>query len=126
MKIEPHNAMEVKRLIDMARLHLNDARQEASVSLEGRFLAAYSAAHAVALAALRRHGFRSTNRYLVFQSLAHTLDWPAERWRLLDHAHNQRNLAEYEGFLEVEVSQVASLVAISTQLLADFEAKSSG
>lgn len=37
-----------------------------SLSEEGKFTLAYGAAHALVLAALRWHGYRSDNRYLVF------------------------------------------------------------
>ena len=118
LKAEPRNEAEVKRMLAMARTHLDDA-QVANVSREGRFISAYSAAHAAALAALRWHGYRSENRYTVFQSLTHTLNWPAPRWRVLDAAHQQRNLAEYEGFLEVEESAIAELCVLVTELIAD-------
>lgn len=36
------------------------------LAVESRFDLAYNAAHALALAALRRAGYRSENRYLVF------------------------------------------------------------
>jgi hypothetical protein len=118
LKAEPRNEAEVRRMLAMARIHLDDA-QVASVSREGRFISAYSAAHAAALAALRWHGYRSENRYTVFQSLTHTLNWPAPRWRVLDAAHQKRNRAEYEGFLEVEESAIAELCALVTELIAD-------
>ena len=118
LKAEPRNEAEVKRMLAMARTHLDDA-QVASVSREGRFISAYSAAHAAALAALRWHGYRSENRYMVFQCLTHTLNWPAPRWRVLDAAHQKRNVAEYEGFLEVEESAIAELCALVTELIAD-------
>ena len=70
---------------------------------------------------LRHHGYRSENRYIVFQSLTHTLGWPAERWRLLDAAHRARNLAEYEGFMEVELSQVTALISVVSMLLSGVE-----
>jgi hypothetical protein len=41
--------------------------------MESRFDLAYNAAHALCLAALRWHGYRPTNRYIVFQGLPHTL-----------------------------------------------------
>ena len=44
---------------------LADARKE-GLALSSRFDLAYNAAHAFSLAALRRHGYRSENRYLVF------------------------------------------------------------
>lgn len=115
---EPRNETEIRRLLRMAQTHLADA-QQTSVSVEGRYLSAYAAGHSAGLAALRHHGYRSENRYIVFQSLTHTLGWPAERWRLLDAAHRARNLAEYEGFMEVELSQVTELTRVVATLLED-------
>lgn len=115
---EPRNETEIRRLLRMAQTHLADA-QQSSVSVEGRYLSAYAAGHSAGLAALRHHGYRSENRYIVFQSLTHTLGWPAERWRLLDTAHRARNLAEYEGFMEVELSQVTELTSVVALLLED-------
>jgi len=120
LKAELRNAAEVGRLLAMARTRLTDA-QLASLSPEGRFTSAYNAAHAAALAALRWHGYRSENRYTVFQCLTHTLNWPAPRWRVLDAAHQKRNLAEYEGYLEVEESAIAELCALVADLIADVE-----
>jgi hypothetical protein len=71
---------------------------------------------------LRWHGYRSENRYTVFQCLTHTLGWPANRWRVLDAAHQKRNLAEYEGYLEVEESTVAEMCALVHGLIADVQA----
>lgn len=116
MKAEPRNDLELTRLVHMAQVRLQDSTLQ-NASAEGRFLAAYAAAHGAALAALRWHGYRSENRYLVFQSLAHTLDWPATRWRILDAAHRKRNLAEYEGFLDVEESGIAELRELATMLI---------
>ncbi len=118
LKAEPRNETEVRRMLAMARTRLADARLT-SLSPEGRFTSAYNAAHAAALAALRWHGYRSENRYTVFQCLTHTLNWPALRWRVLDAAHQKRNLAEYEGFLEVEESAIAELCALVADLIAD-------
>lgn len=118
LKAEPRNEIEVKRMLAMAQTRLIDA-QLVSLSTEGRFTSAYNAAHAAALAALRWHGYRSENRYTVFQCLTHTLSWPASRWRVLDAAHQKRNLAEYEGFLEVEESSISELCALVTDHIAD-------
>jgi len=118
LKLEPRNVAEVRRMLAMARTSLADA-QLSALSAQGRFTSAYNAAHAAALAALRWHGYRSENRYTVFQCLAHTLNWPAPRWRVLDTAHQKRNMAEYEGFLEVEESDIAELCALVTDLAAD-------
>ena len=121
LKAEPRNAQEVSRMLAMAQTRLSDAKLS-NVSLEGRFTSAYNAAHAAALAALRWHGYRSENRYTVFQCLTHTLGWPANRWRVLDTAHQKRNLAEYEGYLEVEESTVAEMCALVQGLIADVQA----
>jgi hypothetical protein len=58
----------------------------------------------------RRLGYRSTNRYLVFQALPHTLALQAPVWRVLAKAHQQRNLAEYGGSFEVDERLVADLI----------------
>ena len=121
LKAEPRNAQEVARMLAMAQTRLSDAQLK-KLSLEGRFTSAYNAAHTAALAALRWHGYRSENRYTVFQCLTHTLGWPANRWRVLDTAHQKRNLAEYEGYLEVEESTVAEMCALVHGLIADAQA----
>jgi len=118
LKTEARNVMEVERMLSMARTSLADAGLPA-LSLQGRFTSAYNAAHAAALAALRWHGYRSENRYTVFQCLVHTLNWPAPRWRALDSAHQKRNMAEYEGFLEVAESDIAELRALVSELVAE-------
>lgn len=120
LKAEPRNAQEVTRMLAMAQTRLSDAKLN-KLSLEGRFTSAYNAAHAAALAALRWHGYRSENRYTVFQCLTHTVGWTANRWRVLDTAHQKRNLAEYEGYLEVEESTVAEMCALVQSLIADVQ-----
>jgi len=120
LKAEPRNPVEVQRMLAMARTRLLDAKLT-SLSNEGRFTSAYNAAHAAALAALRWHGYRSENRFTVFQCLSHTLNWPASQWRVLDAAHQKRNLAEYEGYLEVEESAIAELCTLTSQLISDVE-----
>lgn len=72
-----------------------------------------------ALGALRWHGYRSENRYTTFQCLAHTLNWPASRCRVLDAAHQERNMAKSEGFLAIEKSNIAEPCALVTELAAD-------
>lgn len=87
-----------------------DAANSAN-SLEGRFDLAYNASHALCLAALRYHGFRPRNRYIVFQLLPHTLGLGPEVWRILAKAHEIRNRGEYEGDLDVEERLVADLIS---------------
>jgi hypothetical protein len=121
LNAEPRDDREVTRMLAMARTRLSDANLS-NLSLEGRFTSAYKAAHAAALAALRWRGYRSENRYTVFQCLTHTLGWPANRWRVLDTAHQKRNLAECEGYLDVEESTVAEMCDLVQSLIADVQA----
>ena len=108
LKAEPPDARERAGLLRSASARLLDARQP-MLSLESRFDLAYNAAHAAALSALRAHGYRSENRYLVFQCLEHTLGFKPKQWLLLNHAHKKRNLAEYEGDLDVTEGLVEEL-----------------
>ena len=55
----------------------------------------------------------------MFQTLQHTVGWTAVQRRQLDSAHNKRNMAEYEGYLEVEPSYVQGLIALVALLLDD-------
>jgi hypothetical protein len=58
--------------------------------------------------------FRPDNkRYIVFQALEHTLGLPAAHWRVLDKAHSARNLAEYEGYFEVDKQLLADLLKVT-------------
>ena len=109
LKTEPPNKAEVAGLISSGLARLRDAGNT-SLSLESRFDLAYNAAHALALAALRRAGYRSDNRYLVFQCLPHTVGLENRQWRVLDQAHRKRNLAEYEGTLEVDTPLIDAMI----------------
>ncbi len=62
-------------MLRSGKARLVDARKT-TLALESRFDLAYNSAHALALAALRWHGYRSENRYTVFQVLPHTLALP--------------------------------------------------
>ena len=107
---EAPDAAEFAGLLRSGRARLTDARN-AALSLESRFDLAYNAAHALCLAALRRHGLRARHRYIVFQVLPHTLGLGPEVWRVLAKAHDLRNLAEYEGHVDVEERLVLDVVA---------------
>ena len=65
---EPGTRGEISGLLTSGAERLADARNE-GLALSSRFDLAYNAAHAFSLAALRWHGYRSENRYLVFQVL---------------------------------------------------------
>ena len=75
-----------------------------------------NAAHAFALAGLRRTGYRSENRYIVFQVLPLTLGISNATWRVLDKCHAMRNQSEYEGFLEIDETIVADLIAATSEV----------
>ena len=94
---------------------LKDAERE-DLAFENRFDLAYDAAHAFALLALRRKGYRSENRYLVFQSLVHTAGMPAASWRVLDKAHQRRNAVEYRGVIEQDDRLLEELFATTRAL----------
>ena len=106
---EPPDATEIAGLVRSGRARLADAGI-ASLSLESRFDLAYNAAHALCLAALRRLGYRPRHRYIVFQSLPHKLGLGPEVWRVIAKAHDLRNLAEYEGHLDIEERLVLDLI----------------
>lgn len=109
---------EIIGLLGSAAERLRDASRP-ELSYSSRFDLAYNAAHALALAALRRAGYRSDNRYHVFQSLAHTVGLPAAKWRVLAKAHERRNAAEYEGHLERDEPLLAEVVALAAELQKD-------
>ena len=117
LKTEAPDATEIAGLLRTGMARLQDARNT-SLALESRFDLAYNAAHALCLAALRRKGYRASNRYIVFQVLPHTLGLGPEVWRVLDKCHNTRNLGEYEGLLDVDVRLVSDLIT-ATQAVAD-------
>jgi hypothetical protein len=121
LKREPPAAGEVEGLRSSGEARLADA-PKADLSIESRFDLAYNAAHVLALAALRRLGYRSENRYLVFQTLPHTLGMPTSVWRVLSKCHERRNLAEYEGMLDVNERLVGELIEAARAVLAALRA----
>ena len=118
---EPFDANEFAGLLHSGTARLKDALNT-TLALESRFDLAYNAAHSLSLAALRKKGYRSGNRYIVFQVLPHTLGLGAEVWRVLDKCHNIRNLGEYEGMLDVDERLVTGLIT-ATQAVADAVSK---
>jgi hypothetical protein len=109
LKKEAGAQTEFDGLVNSGRKRLDDAHKESN-SPESRFDLAYNAAHSLSLAALRWQGYRSTNRYIVFQALPHTLGLDAAIWRVLAKAHERRNLAEYEGHLDVDEQLLKDLL----------------
>lgn len=121
LKKEPPDRAELEGLLQAGRNKLKDARN-ASNSFESRFDLAYNAAHALSLAALRRRGYRSESRYLVFQVLPHTLGIEDSEWRVLATCHERRDRAEYQGVLDADERLLAALIDIGARLLAALSA----
>jgi hypothetical protein len=120
LKEEPGTKEEIAGLLRSGTVKLDDAKNQ-SLNQESRFDLAYNAAHALSLAALRIAGYRSENRYLVFQCTQHTLDLAAEQWRVLDQAHRRRNLAEYEGDIDVDDQLLEALIRVAEKMASKLE-----
>ena len=115
LKAEEPADEEVAGLIRSGLARLADAKNK-SLNIESRFDLAYNAAHALSLAALRAHGYRAESRYIVFQCLLHTLELPNEQWRVLDQAHRKRNIAEYEGDIDVDEQLVDAVIRTTDEV----------
>ena len=120
LKAEPPDRKECEGLLRSAIDRLKDAHSP-TLSFASRFDLAYNAAHALALTALRFQGYRSDKRYLVFQCLVHTLDVGKAQVRLFALCHERRNLAEYEGYMDVDEALLADLLAATDSLLAQVQ-----
>lgn len=118
---EPADLREFEGLVKAATDRLNDA-ENTSLSYASRFDLAYNAAHGLALAALRAAGYRSGKRYIVFQCLVYTVNLNKSQIRIYSVYHNRRNLAEYEGQLEVDEPLLEELIANTKELLNLIEA----
>lgn len=96
LKAEAPSAGEIAGLMKSAEDRLRDAdRQENSVS--SRFDLAYNAAHSFALAALRWHGYRPDQRYIVFRHSRTPSPWPPRSgacWPMLTGREIRSNTKE--------------------------------
>src|SRR6266849_9373128 len=115
LKAEPASRSEFAGMVNSARRRLVDA-QNKSLDPDSQFDLAYGAAHRLALAALRHQGYRSENRITVFQTLVHTLGSDKSDIQVFLRAHNERNLAEYEGRTEIDEGQLADLIRCTKKL----------
>jgi hypothetical protein len=115
LKAEPASRKEFEGMVASAGRSLKDAQNE-SIESDSQFTLAYGGAHGFALAALRHHGYRSENRITVFQTLVHTLGTDKADIQIFLKAHNERNLAEYEGRIDIDEKLLASLI-LSTKKL---------
>lgn len=112
---EPPDPREIKNLITAAIDRINDA-QISSLSYASRFDLAYNSSYGFALAALRRAGFRTDKRYLVFQCLIHTTLLCKSTVRIFSICHEKRNLAEYEGHFEKDMQLLKELIKATLEL----------
>jgi uncharacterized protein (UPF0332 family) len=112
----------LKGLVERAADSLRDARNKAN-SGATRFNAAYSAAFCLARVALEACGYRIAgaegHRVTVFQNLANTLEWKAERWRPLEDTHRLRNRFDYGDLVEVSEGQLDAAIDRAQGLLDD-------
>jgi hypothetical protein len=115
LKAEAASRKEFNSMVVAARRGLADAQNQ-SIETDSQFTLAYGAAHRFALAALRRHGYRSEDRITVFQTLVHTLGIANADLHILLRAHNERNLAEYESHVDIDAKPLAELVRCTKKL----------
>lgn len=117
LKLEPARRAEFEGMVRSARARLTDAQNE-SIDTDSQFDLAYGAAHRLASAALRQHGYRSEDRITVFQTLVHTVGTDKVDLQIFLRAHNERNLAEYEGRTEIDARLLADLIRCTKTLAA--------
>ena len=115
LKVEAASRNEFDGMVKSARRGLADAQNE-SIETDSQFDLAVEAAHKFALAALRREGYRSENRVTVFQALVHTLGTSNADLQIFLKAHNERNLAAYEGRVDIDKKLLADLVGATKKL----------
>jgi hypothetical protein len=115
LKSEAASRKEFDGMVASAGRALTDAQNE-SIETDSQFDLAYGAAHRFALVALRHQGYRSDNRITVFQTLAHTLGTENADIQIFLKAHNERNLAEYEGRVDIDEKLLADLIRCTKKL----------
>jgi len=118
LKQEPPSRPEYHGMLAAAKTRLVDAQNE-DIDSDSQFDLAYGAAHRLAAAALRRQGYRSEDRITVFQTLVHTVGTDKADIQIFIRAHNERNLAEYEGRTEIDDQLLADLIRSTKKLEAD-------
>ena len=115
LKAEAASRKEFDGMLASAHRGLVDAQNE-SIETDSQFDLAYGAAHRFALAALRQQGYRSENRITVFQTLVHTLGTDKADIQIFLGGHNERNLAEYEGRVDIDSKLLADLIRCTKKL----------
>lgn len=114
LKKEPPSVEEFEGLVRSGKARLADAKNT-TLAFDSRFDLAYNAAHSLALAALRWHGYRAEKRYVVFETVVQTLQLPGGV-RVLSKAHSARNTAEYEGYMEADATLLKNLISAVDEL----------
>ena len=112
---EAPDEREIAKLLAAARTSLKDARFPA-LSSASRFTIAYSAAHSLALAALRFAGYRPSgtgHRRVLFQVLEVTAGASQQLSLALAQHHDRRNKVEYaaQEVSELETNNLLTLVS---------------
>jgi hypothetical protein len=115
LKEEPPSRPEYDGMLAAAKTRLTDAQNE-DLDSDSQFDLAYGAAHRLAAATLRREGYRSEDRITVFQTLVHTVGTDKADIQIFIRAHNERNLAEYEGRTEIDDQLLADLIRCTKKL----------
>jgi antirestriction protein ArdC len=119
LRAEPVDGGEVLRYLASADRFLADARNNTN-NVATRFITAYSAAHALAVAALRANDYRTAqekgHRRLVFEALPHSCGAETADALALVRAHEKRNAVEYEAMAEITEREVGDLVGIAARL----------
>lgn len=116
LRVEAPARKEFEDMVASARRSLADA-ENTDIGTDSRFTLAYGTAHRLALAALRHQGYRSSNRRdVVFQTLVHTLGTTAADVQTFLKAHNERNLAEYEGRVDINEALLLDLISATKGL----------
>jgi hypothetical protein len=118
LNAETPSKEQIGRLLESAETQLRDSRN-ASLGAASRFLLAYNAAHALALAALRSSGYRPSSaghRKIIFQALDATAGAPPELWRALDRYHDRRNASEYEGAPPASTVEAEDIIRLTAEL----------
>jgi len=115
LKREAAMRKEFDGMVSSASRGLTDAENE-GIETDSQFDLAVEAAHKFALAALRNRGYRSNDRVTVYQTLVHTLGTSNADLQIFLRAHNERNLASYEGRLGIDEKLLKSLVDATKRL----------
>jgi hypothetical protein len=113
LKQEAPSRAEYDGTLAAARTSLIDAQKD--LDPDSKFTLAYGAAHRLALAALRHEGYRSEDR-ISLSPLVHALGTGAADIQAFLKPHNARNLAEYQGHVDVGEKLLADLIRCTKTL----------